>query len=83
VEMAKNRISNLGIFILRVTFPLMLLLAYGWPKFKVLVSGNPIQFADPIGLGVTLSFFLVVIAEFFCMIPVVLGFFNRFFLILS
>lgn len=79
--MAQNKNVNRGIFILRICFPLLMLLEHGWPKVRTLLSGDPIRFADPIGLGVTLSFILVAFAESVCMIPVMAGFFNRLFLI--
>jgi putative oxidoreductase len=37
------------------------------------MAGGEIRFADPFGLGVTLSLFLVVFAEFFCSILIGFG----------
>ncbi|MDR0970325.1 MAG: DoxX family protein [Lentimicrobiaceae bacterium] len=53
------------------------MLTHGIPKFQILISGSEIQFLDPIGLGVTFSFVLIVFAEFFCSILLMLGFFTR------
>lgn len=54
-----------------------LMLTHGFPKLQRLLSGEEIQFADPYGLGVTTSFVLVVFAEFFCSILVILGLATR------
>ncbi|MCO6495252.1 MAG: DoxX family protein [Bacteroidetes bacterium] len=40
-------------------------------------SGDEIQFMDPIGLGESISFYLVVFAEFVCAIFLILGLFTR------
>lgn len=54
-----------------------LMLVHGLPKFIKLISSEPIQFADPIGLGMEASLFLAVFAEFFCSILLMLGLFTR------
>ena len=54
-----------------------LLLTHGFPKLQRLFSGEEIQFANPYGLGVTTSFVLVVFAEFFCSLLVILGLATR------
>ena len=48
------------------------MLTHGYPKFQKLLSGN-MEFADPIGLGVGVSLFLTVFAEFFCGLLLLLG----------
>ena len=53
------------------------LLTHGIPKLQRLLSGEEIQFANPYGLGVTTSFVLVVFAEFFCSILVIVGLATR------
>lgn len=53
------------------------MLTHGVPKFTSLVSGKPIQFADPFGLGETASFLLVIFAEFICSIFILMGFATR------
>ncbi len=49
------------------------MLTHGVPKLIKLTSGAEIQFADPLGLGAAFSFVLVVFAEFFCSILLILG----------
>lgn len=47
--------------------------SHGIPKMEKLFSGDPIQFADPIGLGMTTSLVLVVFAEVFCSVLILIG----------
>ncbi len=68
---------NLGLLILRLGAGGLMLAAHGWPKLQKLLSGNPIQFPDPIGLGTELSFMLVVFAEFLCAILLIAGTLSR------
>ncbi|MES2457130.1 MAG: DoxX family protein [Bacteroidota bacterium] len=53
------------------------MLVHGYQKFAVLLGDTDIQFGDPIGLGVDLSFYLTVFAEFFCSIALIFGFATR------
>jgi putative oxidoreductase len=55
----------------------MAMLSHGIPKFQKLVAGGAIQFADPFGLGPTLSFVLTVFAEALCSIFVLVGLATR------
>jgi len=57
------------------------MLTHGSPKLMKLFSDAPIQFANPIGIGATLSFILVVSAEFFCSWFLIFGLASRIFLI--
>jgi len=54
------------------------MLTHGFPKFQMLFSGQEIMFPDPIGLGSQVSFMLIVFAEFFCSIFIIVGFGTRF-----
>lgn len=45
---------------------------HGVPKLMRMLSGN-FQFADPIGLGQTLSLILTVFAEFLCSVVIAVG----------
>lgn len=67
---------ELSLFALRVGFGL-LMLTHGWPKLEMLMEGGPVRFGDPIGIGKMPSLILVVLAEFFCAVLVVLGLFTR------
>ena len=68
--------GHLALLIFRV-LAAVLLLTHGIPKLQKLLSGDEIQFPDPYGLGVTLSFVLVTFAEVLCSTLVLLGFATR------
>ena len=54
-----------------------LMITHGYPKLTKLISGGDIHFADPIGLGETTSFVLVVFAEFLCSVLIGIGLLTR------
>jgi putative oxidoreductase len=66
---------NFGLLFLRVTIGGMML-THGYGKFLRLLDGN-LKFGDPLGIGSELSFVLVVLAEFFAAIGLILGFWTR------
>jgi putative oxidoreductase len=68
---------NLALLLLRVSGGAFML-THGLGKFSMLFSGNPIKFANPIGLGETASLALAVFAEVFCSILLILGLTTRF-----
>lgn len=55
----------------------LLMLTHGVPKLDKLLEGGDIQFADPIGLGPTLSLILVVFSEVVCSILIAVGYKSR------
>ncbi|MCX7546333.1 DoxX family protein [Xanthomarina sp. F1114] len=63
---------NTALLILRVVIGI-LMLTHGWGKMETLFSGEPIQFADPIGLGANFSLALAVFAEVLCSILLIIG----------
>ena len=67
--MSKN--TDLGLLILRVGVS-GLMLTHGLPKLLNLLQGN-FEFSDPIGLGSTISFILIVIAEAICPVLILVG----------
>lgn len=71
--------TDIALLILRVGASLMLL-THGWAKITNF-SERLNTFADPIGLGPALSLQLVIFAEFFCAIFLMLGFMSRVFLV--
>lgn len=66
---------DLGLFFFRLVIG-SLMLVHGFGKFQNLMAGKT-GFLDPIGLGPTTSLVLVVFAEFFCALLVVIGLFTR------
>jgi putative oxidoreductase len=81
-----NKIFNPGKYTQEINLVLLFLrlaagvfmLTHGVGKFSKLVGDAPITFADPIGLGVTISLALTVFAEVFCSILLIVGFATRF-----
>lgn len=63
---------DLGLLILRVGFSVFLLL-HGIEKIEVLFTSK-VSFADPIGLGPSLSLILVLFAEVICTILIIIGY---------
>lgn len=68
---------DLGLLVMRVSFSLMMLIGHGLPKLNTAIAGGDIQFADPIGIGPTMSLYAAIFSEFFCSILVTLGFQTR------
>lgn len=79
-------IFNPGNYPKNIDFALLILriagggfmLTHSIGKFIKLTGDEPIQFADPIGVGVTASLILTVFAEVFCSIFLILGLAARF-----
>lgn len=67
---------DVALLILRVMVG-ALMLTHGYGKFQNLLGGGPIQFGDPLGLGVTLSLILAVFAEVFCSLFLIVGIATR------
>jgi len=68
---AHSKTVDLGLFILRVGISL-LMLPHGWRKLKQL-NDPQVDFYNFLGLGPDISLLLIVIAEFFCSILLILG----------
>lgn len=68
---------DIALFILRVVSGAAML-THGYPKLVKLLTERPIQFGNPIGLGVETSMMLTTFAEFFCSILIILGLFTRY-----
>lgn len=62
---------NVSLLVIRL-YASVMMLTHGGPKFMRLLSGN-LKFGDPLGIGSEVSFVLVVFAEFFCSILLLLG----------
>ncbi len=54
-----------------------LMLTHGLPKLSKLMAGGEIKFANPIGLGPTVSLILVVFSEVFCSFLIAIGYKTR------
>jgi putative oxidoreductase len=73
----KELTTSIGLLILRLGMG-GYMASHGWGKFRLLVAGEFEQFADPIGMGKTLSLISVVLAEFVCSLLVMIGLATRF-----
>jgi putative oxidoreductase len=76
VDPSPARIS-LGLLVLRVGAASLLIYGHGWGKL-IHFGERSVTFSDPIGLGPLPSLTLVVFAEVFCSLAVLLGLFTRF-----
>jgi len=72
----KDRLFDAGLLILRVTVSCFLL-THGLGKLTTLMGSEPIQFADPFGMGQTTSLALTVFAEVVCAFLIILGLLTR------
>ena len=68
---------DVGALLLRLFLGLSMLLAHGMGKWDRLFGGEPIKFADPIGVGPEVSLGLTVLAEVVCSVLLVLGLLSR------
>lgn len=68
---------SIGLLILRVSCGLMMIQGHGWSKLMNF-GEKAATFSNPVGLGSYLSFSLVVFAEFFCAVAIILGLATRF-----
>jgi len=68
--------SSIGLLILRVWVGLILAFQHGLGKLTSFTQRSE-NFADPLGVGSSISLGLVVFAEFFCSLALVLGLFTR------
>lgn len=76
VNTTQDNTVSLGLLILRVGIGSLMFFGHGLQKlmnFGTLWT----QFSDPIGLGPSLSITLVVFAEAFCALAIILGFYTR------
>ena len=68
---------SLALLILRIAAGLFML-THGLQKMGLLFGAEPIQFADPIGIGQTPTLVLAVFTEGVCALCLILGFATRF-----
>lgn len=73
----KKLLSDAGLLIFRLGISYLMIAYHGWGKIVKLFSGEEIQFADPIGIGMVTSFVLAAFAEFVCSILISLGLLTR------
>lgn len=69
--------ENIGKLLLRIVFGGFMVFSHGWGKMMKLFTGDPTQFADPLGLGAPTSLGLTVFSEVFCGVLILVGLFTR------
>lgn len=72
-----NKKLDIVFFLLRIAVG-ALMLTHGIGKLSALYGSDPVQFADPIGLGASVSLTLAVFAEVFCSLLLIFGLATRF-----
>jgi len=70
-----TRFYDSGLSLLRIVFSL-LMMTHGWSKLERIIDGN-LNFGDPLGLGSTLSLYLVTFAELVAPVFIIVGFKTR------
>lgn len=68
--------TSTGLLILRLGIG-GYMLTHGFGKLQMLLAGDFARFGDPIGLGSAPSLVLIVLAEFFCALAVMIGWATR------
>ena len=68
---------NIALLFLRLSIGIFML-THGTGKLMMLLSGRPIEFADPIGIGPAASLTLAVFAEVICSLLLIFGVATRF-----
>ena len=69
------QLRDIGLLWLRVTVG-SFMLTHGIPKMKML-GDDPVEFADPLGVGMFTSLLLAVFAEVICSLALIAGAFTR------
>ena len=67
---------DFGLLVLRLLLGVSMIWLHGWGKLMSLFSGK-ISFLDPLHIGQTPSFLLVIFAEVGCSVLIALGLFTR------
>ncbi len=67
---------DIALLLLRVSIGIFML-THGTGKFMKFFADEPITFADPLGVGVTISLALAVFAEVFCSVFLIFGIATR------
>ena len=68
--------ASIGLLALRIGVGAMMAFGHGWGKLTAYGEMSA-EFVDPFGFGASFTLGLVVFAEFFCTIALILGFFTR------
>lgn len=72
----RDRLYDVGLLLLRITVGCFMM-THGLQKLTMLMGTEPIQFADPFGIGQTPSLVLTVFAEVVCAFLIIIGLLTR------
>ncbi len=70
----QGKLTDFALLLLRLTFGTLMIYGHGWKKLLKFFGNDPINFADPFGLGMVTSLLLAVFAEVFCSFLLIIGF---------
>lgn len=73
---SSEKCVSFGLLFLRAVVSFSMIYLHGYPRL-INFSNISSEFADPLGFGTTTSLVLVVFAEFFCSLFLILGLFTR------
>lgn len=73
---ANKGLYHIALFIVRATVSVFMLV-HGLQKLNMLLSGGPVKFPDPLGVGITNSLTLAVFSEVLCSIFIFIGLATR------
>lgn len=76
VHTTSSKSVSFSLFVLRIGVSISMIYLRGYPRL-INFSEISSEFADPIGLGTEISLALVVFAEFFCSLFLIIGLFTR------
>lgn len=69
--------KDIALLLLRLAFGGFMIYGHGWRKMMKLFTGDPTEFADPLGVGAPISLSLTVFSEVLCAALIVVGLFTR------
>ncbi len=72
-----SKATDIALLLIRVIFGSFMIYGHGWRKLLRLFGDEPIQFADPFGLGAAPSLALAVFAEVGCALLIIVGLLTR------
>ncbi len=71
-----KKLYNFVLFLVRITIACFML-THGLKKIDLLLSDEPVQFADPFGMGPYATLILVIFAEVICSVLLIIGLATR------
>lgn len=69
--------KDVGLLVLRIVLGLCLFYGHGFDKLSTIITGQDIQFANPLGIGAIFSFYLAALAEGLCSLLLIFGVLTR------